>query len=93
MYCAETICTVPSYFFSVVLFSYNTFAYFLCSSVFTYTLAREQLQDSVAGGCTIISVVVTRAADVCEKPIKRIVVQRLTNNLGLATEVQQRWIP
>lgn len=58
--------------------------------MFTHTLAREQVQDSVAGGCTIISIVVTREADVCEKPIKRIVIQRLTNSLGLAAEVQQR---
>lgn len=92
IYCVENIYTVP--FFSVVLFSYNAFAFFSCSSVFTRTLAWEQLQDSIAGGFTIISVVVTREADVFEKPIKHIVIQRLILLVWqLKYHIQQLWIP
>lgn len=63
---------------SVVLLSYKAFAKYVCSSVFTSTIVREQLKDSVAGGCTVISVVVTREVAVCGKPIKHIVGQTLS---------------
>lgn len=79
------MCTVLSYFsacFYFLIARLPTVPVRLRSHTHTHTLAWG---TALQGAATIISVVVTREADVCEKPIKR--VQALANTPGVLTEV------